>query len=138
MDKKTDDNIDHEFFNQFVSNRIKNTSANLAEENPKERVKTIHTLFKMMIGTYGKYFADQFDNSVAREVWLNGLLIYKKEHISSGFELMLQDPSFNSTPNLKKFLSYCEDAKRGRNYIAEAKKRIEDKRLPKLKDVKNQ
>jgi hypothetical protein len=130
------DNIDQDFFNKFVQNRVENSNADLINEDPKERVKLINTLFKMLIGMYGRNFADQFDNPYAKEIWLNALLVFKKEDIAKGLDLMLQDPNFQSAPNLKKFILYCDDAQNGKDYIKE-KKRIRDaQKLPKLKKLK--
>lgn len=131
-----DDNIDQDFFAKFVNNRVANSTADLANEDPKKRLKLMNTLFKILIGTYGRHFAEQFDNNYSKDIWLNALLIFKRDDISNGLELMFQDPNFNSSPNLKKFISYCEEARNGKNYIQEKKKLAESQKLPKLKKLK--
>lgn len=129
----SDDYIDKDLFNRFVKNRVENSDVDLTNEDPKERLKTINTLFKIMIGIYGTGFANQFDNNVAKEIWFNALLVFKTDEIANGIELMLQDKEFKSIPNLKRFIFYCDEAKSGKNYFKDAHNKIERGRMPKLK-----
>jgi hypothetical protein len=131
----SDDYIDKDLFNKFVKNRLDNSDVDLANEDPTERFKIINTLFKIMIGIYGSGFANQYDNKPAKDIWFNALLVFTRDQIADGIELMLQDKEFNSVPNLKKFIFYCDEAKNGRNYMKEKIQTKERQKLPKLKDL---
>lgn len=131
----SDDYIDQDLFNKFIQNRLNSSEVDLANEDPVERLKVVNTLFKIMIGIYGSGFANQYDNKYTKDIWFNALLVFTKDEIANGIELMLQDKEFNSIPNLKKFIFYCDEAKNGRNYIQEKIEIKERQRLPKLKDL---
>lgn len=131
-----DDGIDQELFNMFIKNRISNSNVDFSKESRNERFLVVNTLFKIMIGTYGEMFARQFDNQYSRDIWFNSLLVFSKEDISNGIELMMQDVQFTAVPNLKKFIQYCTDASNGKNYIKDKEIAKEKQRLPKLKRLK--
>ena len=124
-----DDNIDKDFFSLFIKNRINSSDVDLSGENPKERVKTINTLFKILIGMYGKSFSEQFCSSDVKDIWFNGLLVFSKEEIAKGLEYLMQDPS-PYAPNLVQFIAACNKGNNKKNN----KNNINS--LPKLKRKK--
>lgn len=129
----SDEFIDKDLYDRFINNRVNNSDVDFEREDPTERAKTINTLFKILMGIYGSGFSNQYDNNVARDVWFNALLVFSIENIGDGIELMLQDKEFKSIPNLKRFIFYCDEAKKGRNYFKDEQNKLEKGRLPKLK-----
>lgn len=125
--------LDKDLFDRFVTNRIENSDVDLATENPTERLKTVNTLFKILISIFQYGFSSQFDNDFSKEVWFNSLLVFDTKVIADGLELLLQDKDFKGIPNLKRFIFYCEEAKKGKNYYKDAHAQLEKGRLPKLK-----
>lgn len=113
----------------FVSNRLQYSKVDFSKEDNMERLIAFDNVFKILISIYGKSFADQFDNKYARDVWFNSLLIFSTKEITDAIELLLRDEAV-STINLKKYMKYCRDAKKGIN-------NKETGRLPTLKIGKN-
>lgn len=135
MSDEKNDGISQDFLNKFIQNRLDSSDVDFFNEDPNERLKVINTLFKIIIGIHGKAFAEQYDNHYAKDVWFNGLLLFSIDEIANGLELMMQD-EFVGSPNLRKFIQYCTEAKSGVNYIKDKQLKNDHKRLPKLKREK--
>lgn len=102
--------MDKDLFTMFITNRVKDSKVDFSKESPKIRIETVNTLFKILIGVYGKSFSEQFDSDHVRDLWLNGLLVFTKEEIAGGLELLMKEAN-PYPPNLIKFIKYCNDAK---------------------------
>lgn len=119
---------DMELIQKIIQNRVKTSTVDFKKENPKDRLKIVNTVFKVFIGIYGRQFAEQYDNDFAKDIWFNALLVFDKEQIAEGIELVLQD-EYVTAPNLKRFMLYCSQSKK--------KKKAQNLKLPKLIKGKN-
>lgn len=120
--------FDIELIQNIIKNRVKTSAIDFSKENPKDRLKVLDTVFKVFIAMYGRQFSEQYDNDFTRDIWFNALLVFNKEQIAEGIELVLQD-EYVTAPNIKRFMVYCAQSSKN--------KKAKSKKLPRLIKGKN-
>lgn len=130
IDKNSIDStpFDIDLIQMLIKKRVQTSKVDFSKENGKDRLKVVNTVFKIFIGIYGRQFADQYDNDFAKDIWFNALLVFDKEQIAEGIELVLQD-EYVTAPNLKRFMVYCAQGKK--------QQKAKSNKLPRLVKGKN-
>ena len=113
-DKINSNPYDFEMLDYISKSRLEKTKEPITKERKIEHLLVVNTLFKIFLGTYGRQFAEQYDNNFTKDLWFTSLIPYSKIQITKAIEAVLND-EFVTPPNLKKFITYCEKTEQKNN-----------------------